>query len=323
MSGHGEYMKIRSLLGLAHLLLALVIIAGCEKKEEAKSASQVVAKVNADEITVYQVNNILARAQNITPEIADNAKRKILDKLIDQQLAKQQAIAIKLDRSPEVVQSIEAARNEILAHAYLGHIAAEQPKPTAAEVKKYYATHPELFAQRRIFNLEEIVVVSEEGLAPKLREQVAKANGMQDIMSWLRSQNIKFAANSGARAAEVLPMDLLLELQTLGDGAMRLIESGGSLRVFHVVATQAAPVDEAAATPRIQQFLFNQHMSQIVAAEMKRLKDMAEISFAAEVGKAAIATESKSTANVVRPKPERPPAQLPVQEIDAGVSGLK
>ena len=141
-------------LCLVPLIFALAIAAGCGKSDDKKAATQVAAKVNSDEITVHQINNVLARAPNVTPEVAERAKREILDKLIDQQLAQQQAIEKKLDRSPNVLQVLEAAKTEILARAYLEQIAAAQPKPTPEEAKKYYAEHPELFARRRVFNLE-------------------------------------------------------------------------------------------------------------------------------------------------------------------------
>ncbi len=116
------------------MLLALAALtSGCGKKDEAKTATQVAAKVNADEITVHQINNVLARSQNVTPEVADVAKREILSRLIDQQLARQQAVERKLDREPSVMQAIEAAKSEILARAYLERIASRLPKPTPEE----------------------------------------------------------------------------------------------------------------------------------------------------------------------------------------------
>jgi len=41
-------------------MLAVAVAAGCGKTDDKKAASQVAAKVNSDEITVYQINGILA-----------------------------------------------------------------------------------------------------------------------------------------------------------------------------------------------------------------------------------------------------------------------
>ncbi|HEY6280516.1 MAG TPA: EpsD family peptidyl-prolyl cis-trans isomerase [Burkholderiales bacterium] len=302
------------------LLLALTFVGGCSKKDQQdKAATQVAAKVNADEITVHQVNYVLARARNIPPDSVEKAKREILDKLIDQDLAKQQAIKQKLDRSPGVMQAIEATKSEILARAYFEQIAAAQPKPAAEEIKKYYKEHPELFAQRRIFTLEEIVVLPKEGLAAGLREQAAKARSMQDVTIWLKAQDAKFAETKGVRAAENIPLELLPKLQAMKDGEIRLIEAEGPLQVFRVVATKAEPVDEAKATPRIERFLHNQRSSEAIAKEMKRIKETANIKYVGEFGKEAAAAETKPAVKAETPAPAQPTSP----NFEDGIRGLK
>ncbi len=297
-------MKTRTLL-VPSLLLAVAFTAGCGKKDETqkgetkdKPSTQVAAKVNTEEITVHQINNVLARNTKIPPEAATQAKYEILNRLIDQQLAKQQAIEKKLDRSPRVVQAIEASRDEILARAYLEQLAATQPKPTPDEVKKYYTEHPELFDERKIFNLEEIVVATQDGLAAKLREQIAKAKSLEPIAGWMKNQNIAFAPNRGVRAAEALPLELLPTVHTMKDGEIRLIETKDRIFVFRVAGSKSAPVTEAQATPRIQQFLFNRRSSDAATAELKRLKDAANIEYVGEFtgGAAAAAEKTKAEA---------------------------
>src|SRR5687768_8619220 len=109
----------RAMCRYALALLTLVLVAGCGKDESRKVATQVAAKVNAYEITVHQVNGVLAKTPNVTAESASRVKHEILDRLIEQQLAMQQAVEKKLDRSPVVQQALEVARTEILARAYL------------------------------------------------------------------------------------------------------------------------------------------------------------------------------------------------------------
>ena len=280
---------------LAPLVLALVLAAGCGKGDK-KPATQVAAKVNSEEITVYQVNNVLERTPNLTPEVANQAKREILDKLIDQELARQKAVDKKLDHSPRVMQAIEAAKKEILARAYLEQVASALPKPSPEEAKKYYAEHPELFAQRRVFNLEELAFVANGDVAAGLRERAAKARSLKDIADWLQSKGVKFVPNRGVRAAEQLPLELLPRLQQAKDGDIQVIEAGDRRQVIRVVASRAAPVDEPTATPRIQQFLFNRRSNEAIAAEMKQIKGQAKIEYRGEFGEGPAAEEAKARA---------------------------
>lgn len=290
-------------------LLALGFAGGCGGKQEGKLGTQVAAKVNADEITVHQIDQLLARSKTVTLETAEQAKREMLDKLIDQTLAKQQAIKRKLDRSPGVMQAIEAGRSEILARAYFGQIAAAQPEPTASEVKEYYAAHPELFAQRRVFHLEDFVVLPTEGLAAALREQVAKTRSMPELATWLKARDARFTANGGVRAAEYIPLELLREVQAMKDGDIKLIESGGRLQVIGLLASQAAPMDEATAIPRIRQFLSNQRAIEAIAKEMKQLKETARIEVTLTAAPAA------AEASPVTP--------VSAANVDKGVRGLR
>jgi EpsD family peptidyl-prolyl cis-trans isomerase len=278
----------------AVVLLMLALTTGCGQKEDAKPATQVAAKVNSDEITVHQVNNVLARNPKIAPEVAAQAKREILNRLIDQQLARQKAIENKLDRSLNVMQALEAARTEILARAYLEHIASAIPKPTTAEVQKYYNDHPELFAQRRLFNLEELALVARGDVAAMLRERVPRARSMQDITGWLKSQGVKFVINRGDRAAEQIPLAILPRLHAMKEGQLQLFEAGGDrFQVIRVVSYRAEPVSEAIAAPRIQQFLLQQRSNEVLAGEMKKIKEQAKIEYMGEFAEGAAAQPLK------------------------------
>lgn len=275
--------------------LALLLVA-CGKGDDKKASSQVAAKVNGTEITVSQINSVLARTQNLTPESAERAKREILGKLIDAEIAKQEAVAKKLDRTPNVVQTLESAKTEILARAYIEQVAAAQPKPTADEIKKYYTEHPELFSERRLYNIEEISAPVGEGVAARLREKVAKSRNLEEVVAWLKAEGIQYTANRGARSAEQLPLDFLPELQKMKDGDMRVFERGANVAVLRIAASKSSPVDEARATNVITQFLFNQRSSEAVVKDMKQLKDKAKIEYVGEFATSAAEAEAKAKA---------------------------
>ena len=303
----------RGSLFAALFLCALLI--GCGKDGDKKVATQVAAKVNSDEITVHQVNGVLARNPNLPPEAAARAKRQIVDRLIDQELARQQAIEKKLDRSPDVVQALEAAKTEILARAYLRHVANAQGKPTPEEIKGYYEEHPELFAQRRVYMLEEINLTAKDDVAGELRAQVPKLRTMQAIAEWLKNREVQFTVNRGARAAEQLPLELLPKFSTMRDGDISVLESGQRIMVVRVVATKTAPIDEAKAAPAIHQYLFNRRSSDLIAEEMKRLKSEAKIEYVGEFAEGAVPIRDKGSAEPAK-------AEQPFN-IEKGVRGLR
>jgi len=309
-------MKSNFHIRMAPLAVVLVALAGCGNTGDNETATQVAAKVNSTEITISQVNNALAKAANVNPEAAPRLKREILDNLIDSELAKQKAIEQKLDRLPEVLQSLEAAKTEILARAYVTKITTAQARPTPDEIKTYYNANPALFAQRRVYSLEEISLPAQAGLADLLRQQATRARSMQDISAWLKAKDIAFTANNGVRASEQLPFEYLEKMATMKDGESAVFELRGGIQVIRIGASRAAPVNEATAAPRIHQYLFNQRSSAAVTEDMKAAKETAKIEY---VGEFAISTaQAEATIKAQREAKSKSEAAAKAQaEADA------
>jgi hypothetical protein len=163
---------------------------------------------------------------------------------LDRRLARQQALEAGLDRAPQVAQALEAARGEILARAWRQRHAAAQPRPTREEIAAYYAAHPELFAERRLYSLEEVAV------------------------------------RRFTRAAEELPLELLARLKAMQEGETQLLEDGADGMVMvRLAAARPAPLDAAAAAPLIEKFLAAQRSREALAAEAKRLRAQARIEY--------------------------------------------
>ena len=275
---------------------ACLLVAGCSKKDKDKAATQVIASVDGEEISVHQMNTILARAKGVTPETLPKAKQEILAGLVEQQLAVNLALSKKLDRSPEVVTALENAKREILGRAALEQIAAAQPKPTDAEAEKYFNDHPALFAERRLFNLQEIAIRKNGKDMADLSAYVNSAKSMEEVASWLKSNGIEFSVNGGTRSAEQIPLEVLPKLHTFKDGQIGLIEGKDAYLVMRLVASRSQPVTLEQATPTIKVFLSNQRGAEAVKAEKDLLKAKAKIEYFGEFAGGEAAFKAKAEA---------------------------
>jgi EpsD family peptidyl-prolyl cis-trans isomerase len=244
--------------------------------------------------------------------------REVLEKLIDQQLAVDQAIETKLNRTPDVVSQLEAARREILMRAYMQQIASAQPKPTPEELKKYYVEHPQLFSERRIYNVQEIVVPSTPGLAEQLRGLIAPGKPIEEVAAWLKDKSIKFSGGSATRAAEQIPLEILPQVHALKDGQSTVIETPQSITLLRVASSQSAPVTEALSIPRIEQFLSNQRATEAVTNNIKQLRTNTKITYMGDFVK------PETTAQVAPAvQPATAAADTGKSAIEKGVAGLK
>ncbi|MBU0601874.1 MAG: EpsD family peptidyl-prolyl cis-trans isomerase [Gammaproteobacteria bacterium] len=308
-------------------ILAAAVLAACGGGDsgDKKTATQVAAKVNGGEVSVHQINQVMQRTNVTSPEQAKTASRQVLERLIDQELLVQQALDKKLDRDPRTLQAIEAARREVLSRAYLEQVSAAASKPTESEIKAYYEAHPELFSERRIFNLRELSIQAGPEFAPKLQAYMAEPRNLQQLAEWLRSENVRFSANAVTKPAEQLPLEMVKNIHQLKDGQMGMVRSGNAILVLEVAASRSAPVDEKAAQPIIEQFLLNQRKTELAKAEVKNLREKGKIEYMGEFSAPEpAAAEPAAPASATEPAVAAP-TEAPANDnaIDKGLSGLK
>jgi len=311
-----------SSIGIVSLCLGL-LVGGCGGEDKKKPATQVAAKVNSEEISVHQINAVLSRAGNLTGEQAEKAGQEVLSKLVDQELLVQKAFEKKLDRDPNVMQSIEASKRQILAQAYLEQTTSAAAKPSAEEVKAYFDQHPELFLQRRVYRLQEIAVAADSARLQSIRDEVERAKSIGDLVAWLKANNIKFAANATTKAAEQLPMELLPRLHQMKDGQASAFAAGKGILVIQVVASQSAPLDLAAATPMIEQFKLNQRRAELATKELAQLRSAAKIEYLGSFAKREPAAPQAAAPAAAAPAPAAPASGVSQESVTRGVAGLK
>jgi EpsD family peptidyl-prolyl cis-trans isomerase len=329
----------RPLCALSLGLLVLIGVSACGDKSDAPVATQVAAKVGSNEISVHQINQVLSRTPSAgdSKDAVKSASEAALERLIDQQLAVDQAIEMKLHRSPDVVAKLEAARRDVLARAYLEQLSQSVTRPTTDEVKKYYDENPALFSERRIFTFQELRIPNAGPALDEIRSLAEKGSSLEEVAGALRARQVPFSAGGGSRNAEQLPMDMLPRLHALKDGQNMLVVTGENATLLRVAASKSSPVSLDIARPGIEQFLNNRRTSETIVSDIKRLRAATPIEYEGDFAKvAASAAESGQPAPAAaQPEPpalsapaestgDRPGLSLPdASQIERGLQGLK
>jgi len=306
------------------LAAGALLLAGCGDKKD-KPASQTAAKVNKDEITVHQINFVLQQQRNLKPEQTEAASKQILERLIDQQLALQKADDLKLDRDPNVVQQLEAARREILARAYVQKVGEAAAKPTPEEIKKYYDDKPALFRERRIYSLQEIQVEAKPDQVPVLRDKLAASKTVPEFIEYLKANDFRFGGGQAVRAAEQLPLQSLDAFAKLKDGQAVLSPTPTGATIVVLAGSRSQPVSEEQARPAIEQFLLNDRKRKLVEEDVKAMRTAAKIEYVGKFvggpGSAGGASAPAATAPAPAPTATPAPAASPDTPAPAA-SGL-
>jgi len=257
------------------------MLVGCNAKEntDKSSPSQVAVKVNKEEISVHQVNDLLSRAGNIPEDQVGRARSAAVERLIEQELLLQQAKNSKLDRNPRVMQMIEFSRREILARAYGEQIAGGAQRPTEAQISKFYDENPVLFSKRRIYSLQEINLQIPPDRFEEVRAHLQASSNLQQLTTWLNEQKIPFAVSAGVKAAEQIPLELAKNLSQLNAGQAAFVRTPAGALLILVGGVQEEPVDRTKAKPVIENLLIAQARAESVRAEIKRLREAASVDY--------------------------------------------
>lgn len=273
---------IRPLCALRHLVVtsSLVLLAACGGGSGTGKASQVAVKVNDGEISVHQVQLATERELSArSDEQADAITRRTLTSLVQQELAAQAARRQGLDKDPRVVQLMELSRREVLARAYQDRLGEAARAPSSDEVDQYFDAKPLLFAQRKLYSLQETTVHVAAAQADAVRRRIEAANTLAQLTEALSGDGVRSHTVQLRAAAETVPLALLDKLGGLRPGQSLAVPRPGGLRVLTVIDARAAPVDRATARKPINAFLLNERRMVLVQQGMAELGKQGQVSY--------------------------------------------
>lgn len=277
------------------LLVALALLAGCGKGK-ATDETQIAARVNKDEISVHQVQYALQRQPRLAAAQPQTAARRVLDSLVEQELAAQAARSDGLETDPAVVQAMEAAKREVLARAFQDRIADKAVTASTNEVERYYDSRPALFNERRLYTLQEFAMDASDDDVPRIQAALKGAKSADEIGDALSKAGMRYRSRQLAQAAEDLSMGVLESVAKLTVGQSVVTQQPGSARVYMLLYAQAAPMNLNMAKGAIEAYLLGERKRELVANEMKALRDRAQIVYQGSFAQAGSAPSAAASA---------------------------
>lgn len=280
-------------LGLGLVLL----LAGCPGKDKSAAGadtSQIVAQVNDSEISIHQVEAMLAAQPALAEQLGADGPRRALDSLIDQELAAQEARQEGLDKTPRVLQAMELAKREVLARAYQDQLAEKVVMPDTEAVNRYYDSHPELFAKRRQYTLQETLVKAPADKAAELKGKVEKLGSVEAVNALVNDSGLTHSRRNSVQWAEGIPMDLLSQFAYLKNGQSVGVPRKDGLVILTLLNAEEAPMSSGQAGNAIQAALLSSSRRELVQKGMEALRQRAKIQRMGAFAQAASAASSAS-----------------------------
>lgn len=251
-----------------------MLAAGCNG--EGKTV-QTLARVNGDEITILQFNDELSHV-NLDQSSKDTISKMVLDKLIDRKLLTEEAMKIRLNRSPDVTLEMERAKEQILEKAYLKHLAGNQPEPGDEEIRNYFNKHPGMFAERRQFDIRQLVLPA-NAMTDELKATLSDAHSLATTIGWLNRHQLTYSDTSIRMTTTDFPESFSARMSKLEKGQIFMYQEANHGLINYIISTQPAPLTFEDASPMIRRHLQKLHSGQLAEAEIARLRTQAKIEY--------------------------------------------
>ncbi len=291
-------------------------LAACSKKEDKKTPSQVLARVNGAEITLLQLNSLVGNVPQ--GQAGPAVQQQALDQLVNQELLVQKAAELKLDRDPTVLQAVEMARRDILARAASEKLLAGAKSPSQADVADFYNKNPALFGQRRIYDVVAFIVPTAD-LNDSVRKALDNVKTPDEARNALVAAKVRFDARPSRVPAEKFPLALLPKIADMKQGDIIVVPEGANTTLMQLVKSEPAPVELDKVQEQIKGYLAGSQLQDSAKNKLEELKKAAKIEYVKR-----FASEPAAVAAPAADKPaDAAPAAKGNVDQDALKSGVK
>ena len=258
------------------IILALVIAlaaSGCQKK----ATGQSVAVVNGEEITTGELNDAMSSDQSLAGASTKDARVAELQKLVDRKLLVQQARADEIDKTPEFINRQRRTNDDLLIGMLVSKRVNTSQLPSADEISRFETSRPEMFANREIWTLQQIIYPLPQNAA--VTAQLKAAKDLDEIAQALTSAGVQFKRNSKKIDTAVFPHAIYTQIAGLPAGEPFIVPGPGKAIANVISAREQAPLSAEQARALALNAMKRDQINKIVQDRVKGLRTKAKIEY--------------------------------------------
>jgi EpsD family peptidyl-prolyl cis-trans isomerase len=250
---------------------AALAVSGCGGKDGKLDKGQVVATVDGDEITIFELNAEM-QATPVPPGTDRKlAEQMALQRVIERKILARIAREQKLDKTPAFLVQERRADELILASMLRDKIAGGIAQPTESEIAQYQAQHPERFAQRKVYTVDQILFPPPR--SADAFKQFAPLKTLEQLSEKLNADGIQFHRAPSQIDTAVLPPEIAAKIAALPAGELFIVPTPQGISANVITATTVQPLTGEQAHDLAQNALRSERFSKAADAQLnERLK---------------------------------------------------
>ena len=227
---------------------------------------QVVATWNGKEVTVRDLDAEIGDYKTTDPKTRKAVEQSALNQILARKIVAQAAIDQGLDKTPDFAIQKQRAIEKFLAQRMQAKIAADVPKPTREEAVAFVAANPNIFADRKIFILDQIRMARPKD--PAVLKSLEPLKTMDEVEAELTRDHIPFQQGAGTLDAVGADPKLIDQIMKLPPGEIFIVPDKAGLLANQIKDTRTSPFTGDPATDYALNLLTRQREQDAVNREI-------------------------------------------------------
>jgi len=246
----------------------LVAVSGCNSKTAKAPSGQVVATVNGREITQRELQVEMAGTTAATPAAQKAAQQAALDRIVRRIILSNAAEGEGLDKQPNFAIMNERAKQLLLIQLLESKVATSVPAPSNEEVTQFIQTNPNIFAERKLLDVDQIRTRLQD---PKTIKNLEPLKTLDEIAAYLTHNQIAFQRGTNVMDTVGQNPKIVNAIMALPPHEVFIVSSGSEIMINQIRASRVQPFVGPQATRYASSLLRQQHIQEAVTKKVERL----------------------------------------------------
>ena len=276
---------MRNKITTALMVGTALLVAGCGKKgaEGELEKGQVVATVDGNDITIHELNAELQGANipaNISPDqkkqLEQQARKQLeqagLQQVVNRRILADIARERGLDKTPMFLLQERRAEEGILVQMLQRQMSSAVKQPTQTEIETFIAQNPDLFAERKIFTIDQIQF--ETPRDPQVLRKYQPLKTMDEVEAMLKQDGLQYKRAPAKLDVATANPDIVQQVLKMPKDDIFLIPAGRVMVANKITGADVQPLtgDQANqfATALIQQRKFQDLLKRDLEPKVKK-----------------------------------------------------
>ena len=256
---------------IATLMLGTaLILAGCGDDAGGAAAElekgQVVATVGGDDITIHELNAELQGVALPTGERRRAIEQAALQQIVNRRILADIARERGIDETPAFVLQKKRTEEALLVQLLQQQLASKIQPPTRDEADAFIRQNPNLFAERKVFTIDQIQFEQPEDLRTLAAFEPLQT--MDEVESKLIQDGTEYRRLPATLDAVGANPELIAQILKLPPGEVFLIPTGRAVLANRVTDTRVEPFTGDRAVQYAMQILQQQKLANAASADL-------------------------------------------------------